>query len=94
MMTYPDKIFQATQELAYNEKQILDTETKIQGYEQELSLLLGTMEKERRPWWSLRRSPCVERARSVGDKLTIAGRKVEALERKNVELKKMLNHVI
>ncbi|PPQ78179.1 hypothetical protein CVT25_015512 [Psilocybe cyanescens] len=55
--TKDDKIFQATQELAYNEKQILDTETKIQGYEQELSLLVSTMEKERRPWWSLRRSP-------------------------------------
>jgi len=89
-----DKTFQATQELAYNEKQIADTEAKIQTYEQELAILVNTMEKEKRPWWSLRKSPCVERARNVGDKLVVAGRKVETLERKNAELKKVLGHVI
>ncbi|KAF9557696.1 hypothetical protein CPC08DRAFT_640029 [Agrocybe pediades] len=89
-----DKTFQATQELTYNEKQIADTEAKIQTYEQELALLVDTMEKERRPWWTLRRSPCVERARNVGDKLTLASRKVETLERKNAELKKVLGHVL
>jgi len=86
-----DKVFQATQELAYNEKQIADTEGKIKEYEQELAVLVDTMEKEKRPWWSLRRSPCVERARYVGDKLSSAGRKVEMLERKNGELKKVLS---
>ncbi|KAF8906048.1 RNA12 protein-domain-containing protein [Gymnopilus junonius] len=88
-----DKVFQASQELAYNEKQILDTEGKIREYEEELAVLVDTMEKEKRPWWSLRCSPCVERARYVGDKLSIAGRKVEMLERKNGELKKLLSHM-
>ncbi|KDR81387.1 hypothetical protein GALMADRAFT_58608 [Galerina marginata CBS 339.88] len=90
-----DKVFQATQELGYNEKQISDAETKIQAYQQELTVLVDTMQKERRPWWSVRRSPCLERARYVGDKLATATRKVETLERKNMELKKVLSsHVI
>jgi hypothetical protein len=48
------------------------------------------MKKEDRPWYSFRRSPCVERARSVGEKLAVAERKVAGLERKNVELKRVL----
>lgn len=63
---------------------------KIQAYEQELALLVDTMKKEERPWYSFRRSPCVERARSVGEKLAVAERKVAGLERKNVELKRVL----
>ncbi|KJA27306.1 hypothetical protein HYPSUDRAFT_62986 [Hypholoma sublateritium FD-334 SS-4] len=86
-----DKYFQATQELAYNEKQILDAEAKIDKYEQELALLVDTMKKERRPWYSFHRSPCVERARSVGEKLAIAERKVSLLERKNVGFKRLLS---
>ncbi|KAF5330523.1 hypothetical protein D9619_005680 [Psilocybe cf. subviscida] len=85
-----DKVFQATQELAYNEKQVSDTETKIQGYEQELKLLVDMMQNEHRPWYSFRRSPCLDRARSVGEKLVVAERKVSTLERKIVELKKVL----
>uniref|UniRef100_A0A8H7Y4C2 Mitochondrial escape protein 2 n=1 Tax=Psilocybe cubensis TaxID=181762 RepID=A0A8H7Y4C2_PSICU len=89
-----DKVFRATQELAYNEKQILDTEAKIQGYEQELSLLIDTMEKENRLEWFMRPSRCRERTRVVGQKLYSATRKVEELEHKNVELKKILSQVI
>lgn len=63
---------------------------KINQYEQELALLVDTMKKEQRPWYSLRRSPCHDRARSVGEKLAIAERKVAVLERKNVEFKRML----
>ena len=82
-----DKVFAATQELAYNEKQIVDGEAKIATYEQELALLVDTMSKERRRWWTLRRSLCAERARAVGERLVVAQRKVEQLERKNKELK-------
>lgn len=67
-----------------------DTEAKIQGYEQELKLLVDMMQKENRPWYSFRRSPCLDRARSVGEKLVVAERKVSTLERKIVELKKVL----
>jgi len=85
-----DKIFQATQELAYNEKQISEAEGKIKGYEQELSLLVDTIKNERRRWWQFGGSACRERARFVGEKLVSAGRKVEGLERKNKELQRIL----
>ncbi len=48
------------------------------------------MKKEQRPWYSFRRSPCVDRARSIGEKLAIGERKVALLERKNVEYKRLL----
>ncbi|CAA7267988.1 unnamed protein product [Cyclocybe aegerita] len=85
-----DKIFRATQELGYNEKQISEAEGKIKGYEQELALLVETMKNENRRWWQFGRSACRERARYVGDKLVTAERKVEVLERKNSELKRTL----
>ena len=85
-----DKVFAARQDLVYNEKQIVDAEAKIAMYEQELVMLVETMGKEQRRWWTLRRSPCVERARAVGERLVIAQRKVEKLERQNAELKKVI----
>ncbi|KAF8163083.1 RNA12 protein-domain-containing protein [Crassisporium funariophilum] len=85
-----DRVFEATQELGYNEKQIAESEGKIKSYEQELALLVDTMQKEGRRWWQWGQSACVERARSVGDKMVKAQRKVDVLERKNVELKKVL----
>ena len=85
-----DKVFQATQELGYNEKQIAEAEGKIKTYEQELALLVETMKNENRRWYQFGQSPCRERARYVGDKLVTAERKVEGLERKNNELKRVL----
>ena len=38
----------------------------------------------------LRRSACAERARYIGEKMIIAGRKVERLEKVNKELKTVL----
>ncbi|KIM49011.1 hypothetical protein M413DRAFT_438171 [Hebeloma cylindrosporum] len=85
-----DKVFAARQELVYNEKQIADTEAKIGTYEQELAVLVETMGNEQRRWWTFGRSACVERARAVGERLVIAQRKVDKLERKNTELKKVM----
>ncbi|KAF9475682.1 hypothetical protein BDN70DRAFT_883451 [Pholiota conissans] len=85
-----DKVFQATQELAYNENQVLELEAKIQRYEQELAVLVDTMMKEHNPWYSFRRSACVGRARSVGEKIVISQHKVAILESKNIELKRVL----
>ena len=89
-----DKVFAARQDLVYNEKQIADAEIKITMYEQELAVLVETMGKEQRRWWSLGRSACVERARAVGERLVVAQRKVEKLERKNAELKKVMMTLI
>lgn len=83
-----DPVFQATQELGYNEKEIAQAESKIKVYEQELALLVDTMSKE---GVILRRSACAERARYVGENMINAERKLERLEKKNRELKKALS---
>jgi hypothetical protein len=57
-------------------------------YEQELALLVDTMTKE---GFSLRRSPCAERARYIGEALVNAERTVGRLEKLNKELKKTLS---
>lgn len=92
-----DSVFEATQELAYNEKEIKEAEGKIKGYEEELRVLMDTMAKEEqtRGWWSplvlfVGRSDCTSRARYVGRKLVAAEKKVEKLERKNREWKKVI----
>ncbi|KAF9532412.1 RNA12 protein-domain-containing protein [Crepidotus variabilis] len=89
-----DKVFEATQEIAYNEKQVVEAESKIKAYEAELATLTDTMEKERKmSWvWSFGSSACHARAKYIGKKLVVAERKVETLERKNDQLKKALHH--
>jgi hypothetical protein len=89
-----DKLFEATQELAYNEKQISEAEAKITGYESELAILVDTMKKENEQrWWGwglFGRSACRGRMRHVGDKLAATERKLEVLERKNNEWKRVI----
>lgn len=85
-----DKIFEATQEIAYNEKQITELEGKIRGYEGELTTLTDMMHKERQMTWLWGSHACRSRANYVGKKLAAAGRKVETLERKNEQLKRVL----
>lgn len=85
-----DKIFEATQEIAYNEKQVAEAESKIKAYENELASLTDTMHKEKQLSWFWGSSACHSRARYVGKKLAAAERKVETLERKNDQLKRVL----
>lgn len=89
-----DRLFEATQELSYNEKQIAEAEGKIKKYEDELSVLVDTMKKENEQrWWVWRvfgRSACWGRVRYVGDKLADTERKLEALERKNNGWKRVI----
>ncbi|KAF5386931.1 hypothetical protein D9615_001714 [Tricholomella constricta] len=88
---YP--IFQATQDIALNEKVIASSEKTILTCEEELKTLRGIAMMEARPWWQLglgRQSATSVRSRYLADKMLIAARKIETLEKKNVELKKVL----
>lgn len=89
-----DRLFEATQELAYNERQIAEAEAKIKGCENELVVLMDTVKKEsEQRWWGWHlfgRSACWGRMRYVGDKLAVAERKLEALEKKNNEWKRVI----
>ncbi|KAF8078176.1 RNA12 protein-domain-containing protein [Lyophyllum atratum] len=79
-----DPIFQATQDISYNEKYIASSEkTKLKG--------IAPMEAK--PWWTFglgRQSATSMRARYLADKMQAAERKIEAMERENAELKKVL----
>ncbi len=94
-----DRVFEATQELAYNKKEIKEAEGKIKVYEEELSVLMDTMAKEEqtRRWWGrwlllgfFGRSDCRSRARYVGEKLAAAEKKVEKLEWRNRQWKRVI----
>ncbi|KDQ33744.1 hypothetical protein PLEOSDRAFT_1033437 [Pleurotus ostreatus PC15] len=93
-----DPIFQANQDIAYNNKVISSAETTIKLCEEELGTLENIREQEARArgwgdwafgWmWGMR--ACDARAAYLFDKMGKAGKKVEILERKNEELKKVL----
>lgn len=88
-----DPIFQASQDIAYNEKLIAKAESTVGLCEDELAKLKEMMGAEPRHWWDVlvgRQSACQTRARFICSKMLVAERKIEGLERKNVELKKIL----
>lgn len=88
-----DPIFQATQDIAYNEKVIASSESTVRACEEELATLKGLISVEPRQWWkfglggpgatSLRR-------KYLFDKMLVSEKKIESLEKKNVDLKKVL----
>jgi hypothetical protein len=83
-----DSIFQATQDIASNEKIISGSENAIKAYEHEIAILksIGT---ESSYWWGRRTAPSM-RAAYLFDKMLAAEMKIEALEKQNLELKKVL----
>ncbi|KAF9452822.1 hypothetical protein P691DRAFT_771933 [Macrolepiota fuliginosa MF-IS2] len=84
-----DSVFRATQEIAFNEKQIISSETLIQKCEDELQRLktLEDLESGWFRWLRGTRRGIRERERLLLRKLGEANRKVEELERMNKELK-------
>lgn len=86
--TLSDPIFQATQDIAFNEKVVSASESKIRECEQELQTLndLGASDSN---WWGGRRASS-ERAAYLFSKMLAAERKIEALDKRNTELKKVL----
>ncbi|SJL04426.1 uncharacterized protein ARMOST_07792 [Armillaria ostoyae] len=85
-----DAIFQATQDLAFNEKVIATAETNIKAYEQELSTLKD-MGADTSFWYNFSSSSVLsQRARYLLNKAKTAQTKVETLEKQNSLLKKTL----
>jgi hypothetical protein len=87
-----DAVFRATQDIAYNEKQIASSEIAIQKYGDELQRL-RTLEELDGGWfrWFLGgRSNIWERERVLLRKLGDANKKVEDLERINKDLKSVI----
>lgn len=76
--------------MLFNEKQISEAESKIKTYEAELHTVRKTMKNEQRAWYDFRKSRLHNRARYVDDKLAVAQKKVDQLERKNKDLKKTI----
>lgn len=90
---HADPIFQATQDIAFNEKVIASSEKTVSACEQELTTLRGIVVMEAQPWWTFgfgRKSATSLRARYLVDKMLASERKIETLEKKNSELKKVL----
>lgn len=81
-----DPIFQATQDIAFNEKIITASETIVRTCEDELTKL-NEIGKEHKPWWS---NSVSTRTSYLLEKMGIAEEKIERLEKLNLELKKVL----
>ncbi|KAF7338610.1 Mitochondrial escape protein 2 [Mycena venus] len=83
-----DSIFQATQDIAFNEKIIASAESTVKACEQEL-LALKEIGKDSEHWWGGNTASST-RTNYLLSKMQASTLKIEALERKNSELKKVL----
>jgi len=83
-----DSIFQATQDIAFNEKMIAAAESTVKACEQEL-LSLKEIGRDFDHWWG-RNKASSTRSRYLLSKMHISAMQIEALERRNAELKKVL----
>ncbi|KAG1842665.1 RNA12 protein-domain-containing protein [Suillus subalutaceus] len=84
-----DPVFQAIQDIALNEKIISSAETTVRTCESELSTLQDLSKAERTFWWFRRRATS-ERKEYLLKKMRSAQTKVQTLEKRNVELKRVL----
>jgi len=84
-----DPIFQATQDIAFNEKIINEKVIKIRACEDELLRLkdIGVADSS---WWGGKRASS-ERAAYLFSNMLTAERTIETLEKRNTELKKVLS---
>ena len=83
-----DPIFQASQEIAYNQKVIAANEAVVKACEDEL-MTLKEVEAGTSHWWGSRRAVS-SRGEYLLRKMRTAGEKIEALEKQNAALKKTL----
>ncbi|KAF8208542.1 exonuclease [Mycena galopus ATCC 62051] len=83
-----DSIFQAIQDIAFNEKSIASEESTIKTCEQEL-LSLKEIGRDFEHWWSTNAASSA-RAKYLLSKMQASTMKIEALEKRNSELKKVL----
>ncbi|KAJ7105752.1 RNA12 protein-domain-containing protein [Mycena crocata] len=83
-----DSIFAATQDIAFNDKLIASAESTVKACEQEL-LTLKEIGTDGEHWWG-GNSASSTRSRYLLSKMGASAMKIETLERKNLELKKVL----
>ena len=84
----PDPTFQATQDIAFNQKIIASSEATVQACETEL-LALKDIDAGTASWWGSKRA--VEmRENYLLKKMRAAEEKIESLEKQNAQLKKVL----
>lgn len=88
-MTIVDNVFQATQEIAYNDKLIASSEATIRTCEEEL-LKLHEIDGDAGRWFGAGAGSVSAREGYLRKKLGTAVKKVENLEARNTELKKVL----
>ncbi|KAG1819493.1 RNA12 protein-domain-containing protein [Suillus subaureus] len=84
-----DPVFQATQDIALNEKIISSAENTVRTCESELSTLQDLSKGEHSFWWFRRRATS-ERKEYLLKKMRSAQTKIQTLEKRNVELKRVL----
>ena len=86
-MYLSDPIFQATQDIAFNDQIIAASESKIRACEEELITLkhIGAADS----WWGGKRASS-ERAAYLFNKMLEAERKIDKLDKQNTELKKII----
>ncbi|KAJ7210678.1 RNA12 protein-domain-containing protein [Mycena haematopus] len=83
-----DSIFRATQDIAFNEKIIAGEENAVKAYEKEL-LSLKEIGRDFEHWWGGNAASST-RSKYLLSKMQASTIKIEALERRNTELKKVL----
>jgi len=93
LISKSDPIFHATQEMGYNNKLIESANATIQSSEDELSRL-GAIKADGSGSWLGAKSATRQRARYVLEKMRDAQLKLEELEQRNGELKKVLKDVV
>ncbi|EIN07712.1 hypothetical protein PUNSTDRAFT_114198 [Punctularia strigosozonata HHB-11173 SS5] len=81
-----DRVFQATQDIAINEKLIASAESTVKACEEEL-LTLKEIRAGESSWWS---SSTRTREKYLVKKMQASEGKIEQLEKQNAELKKVL----
>ncbi|KAG2149305.1 RNA12 protein-domain-containing protein [Suillus clintonianus] len=84
-----DPVFQATQDIALNDKLISSADSTVRTCESELSTLQDLVKAERSFWW-FRRKATSERKDYLLKKMRSAQTKIQTLEKRNAELKRAL----
>lgn len=84
-----DPVFQSSQDIALNEKLISNAESIVRTCESELSTLQDLSKAERSFWW-FRRRVTSERKEYLLKKMRSAQTKIQTLEKRNIELKRVL----
>lgn len=88
-LCFIDPVFQATQDIAFNEKVISSSENTVRACENELMTLKDLRSAYSSwQWWG--KTPSNQRAKFLLKKMLEAEQKIERLEKKNSELRKLL----